>query len=110
MSETGPNEPDIRQNAGRCDICGKPIEMEEGDGMVISEFGVSDDVTEEHGVTDEDAAETIADTLESLGDSPEDYELAETIRNELAFKVHESCINKTEYDKLTVPTEEIDDE
>lgn len=110
MIETPPNGPDIRQNAGRCDICGKQIEMEEGDQLSISEFGVPDDVTEEHGVTDQDAAESIADTLESVGDSPEDHELAETIRNELAFKVHEECINKTAYDKLTVPAEEMDDE
>jgi len=100
------NKPDVRQNAGRCDICGKLVEMDGGDVLSISEpFGVSDDVSEEHGVSDQDAADAVADALERCDDSPETYELAKTIRTDLEFRVHERCLEKTAYDQLTEPSE-----
>lgn len=100
-----PNENDIRQNAGRCDICGKMIEMDGGDTLSISEFTADDEVTEEHGVTDQDAADSVAEALVRCDNSPETFELAKAIRNELAFKVHDSCLEETSYDQLTVPAD-----
>lgn len=34
----------VEQNAGRCDLCRKPIDMSSGDQLVMQEFGAPDDV------------------------------------------------------------------
>jgi hypothetical protein len=97
-------QPDVRQNAGRCDICGKPIVMEDGDEFTTSEFGVFDeDVREEHGLSDQDAADAVADALERIDDSPEAWQLAQAIRENLAFGVHKSCLEDTNYSELEEP-------
>lgn len=103
---------DVRRNAGRCDICGKRISMEDGDVLALHEIGVADEVTEEYGVTDQDAADGVADALESVGDSGVDYDLAQTIREERAFKAHSTCLEGTAYSKLQeqVPEGWTDDE
>lgn len=104
-----PEHYEMMSNAGRCDICGEPIDMESGDNLVLSEYGVEDEITEEHGITDQDAADGVADALERVGDSGADYDLAETIRSELAIRVHRSCLDETAYDKLTVPADEAEE-
>lgn len=96
------NEPDVRQNAGRCDVCGELIDMESGDELVLCEYGIDDeDVKAEHGFTDQDAADAVADALERVGDSGADYELARVIRENLAMRAHRSCLyEKTNYGML----------
>jgi hypothetical protein len=100
MSETDPEG--ILSNAGRCDICGKTIDMrDDGDTLTISEFGVPDEVEQDHGVTDQEAADAVADALERVGDSGADYDLAETIREEHIIRVHSECLyEETAYGEL----------
>ncbi|WP_135822987.1 hypothetical protein [Halostella litorea] len=90
----------ITQNAGRCDICGKPIDMESGDRLVIQEAEMPDDVGEEYGLSVADAAEAIADALERVGDGGADYELARVMREDHAFAVHGDCLDETNFSEL----------
>ena len=92
---------EMMSNAGRCDVCGKPVDMESGDRLALEEFGVPDEVKEEYGTTDQEAADAVADALERVGDSGADYDLAETIREELAIRAHQSCLDEeTSYGEL----------
>lgn len=92
----------IEQNAGRCDICGTPIDMSVGDRLVTSEFGIQDgsDLPDGHDLTDQDAADAVADALEQVGDTGADYELARVIREEHAMCVHGDCLDETSYSML----------
>lgn len=92
-------EPDIRQNAGRCDWCGEMIEMDGGDTLTITteeELG-----NEEHGISPQEAANAIADALEQIG-GPKDAMLADTIREELGYKVHDRCFEESSLTELYV--------
>lgn len=94
---------DVRQNAGRCDWCGKPVDMSSGDHLIIAaeeDFG-----NEEHGVSPEEAAAAIADALESVG-SPKDAMLADVIREETGYRLHKRCYEESAFDQLTVPEDE----
>lgn len=95
----------VKQNAGRCDICGKLIDMEHaGHTLVVSDpITAPDDIKEEHGTTDQDAADAVADALEEVGDSPENHELTKVIREQREYKSHKSCLGETAMDKLEVP-------
>jgi len=77
--------------------------MEDGDEFTTSEFGVEDEVAEEHDLSDQDAADAVADALERIDDSPEAWELANAIRENLAFGVHKSCLEDTNYSELEEP-------
>ena len=107
MSANG--EPDITTNAGRCDICGKLIDMRDGgDKLSISEFGVMDEeVKEEYDLDDEDAIYAVAQALEAVAETPEGYELAASIRETGWMRVHGDCLEKTNFDQLegAVPDE-----
>jgi hypothetical protein len=92
----------ILSNAGRCDICGSPIDMRDaGDQLVIQEFGVDEETTAEHGVTDADAIDAVADAMEAVAESGAGYDLAETIRESGAIRTHERCVSETNFSKLT---------
>lgn len=99
---------DITTNAGRCDICGKTIDMRDGgDEMTIAEFGVQhEEVKEIHGITDQEAADAVADAMEREAESSAGYELAKVIREEHMIRVHNSCLDETNYSVLEteVPT------
>jgi len=97
---------DVRQNAGRCDICGSPIDMSSGDNLVMSEFGIQDeDVKEEHDLSDQDAIDAVADALERVAEGGADYELAEVIREDGEIRVHADCLDETNYSKLQTATD-----
>lgn len=96
------SKPDIRQNAGRCDICGSHIEMESGDRLCMIEFD-ADDIDDELDISDQDVADGVADALERVGDDGADYDLAQTIREEHEIGVHSSCLDQTAYSKLEQP-------
>lgn len=94
--------PDVTTNAGRCDICGKFIDMRHGDDeLVIAEFGdVEDQFTEEYGLTDQDAIDAVADALERVAETPEGSELAKCIRETGWMRVHGDCLDGTNYSQL----------
>lgn len=94
---------DVTTNAGRCDVCGDPIDMRDADDTLTTiGFGVQDQkVAETYGITDQDAADAVADALERVGESGADYDLAETIRADHAITVHKSCLyDRTNYGML----------
>lgn len=91
---------DMMSNAGRCDLCGKPIDMESGDNLVLSEFGVDDEVKAEHGITDRQAIDAVADAMDRVAESGAGYELARVIRENGAYKLHRECLDDTNYSML----------
>lgn len=93
-----PQDVDIRQNAGRCDLCGNPIEMENGDTFETLEF--NDEVTEQHGIPQNEQADAIARALESINDTVEDRVLAEVLREKGNFGLHGDCLDDTSYGQL----------
>jgi hypothetical protein len=106
MPET-PRQP-IEQNAGRCDICGSPIDMTSGDELVISEFGPPQEVVEEHGIDPEQAVTAVADTFDDLAESPEGHELADVIRETAEMKVHQSCLDDTNWHMMQAGSQPAD--
>ena len=77
------------RNMGRCDVCGKPIDMEHAeDELVIME---NDD---EHGFSEEEIAQAMADALRRTG-RPEDYSAAKAYEEDGGFMAHEECYQKT---------------
>jgi len=95
----------IKTNAGRCDICGEIIDMRDSnDKLTISEYAIFDeDVKNNSDLTDQDAANAVADALEDIGDTKFDKILADVIREDLEMKVHKSCLDKTSYSMLEHP-------
>ncbi|NUC74985.1 hypothetical protein HTZ84_22230 [Haloterrigena sp. SYSU A558-1] len=94
-------EPNVEQNAGRCDICGSPIDMTAGDELVLSEYGIDDeDVRAEYDLDDQDAIDAVADALESVAESGAGRELASVIRETGTMRVHQSCLEETNYSLL----------
>lgn len=93
---------DIRTNAGRCDICGSPIDMEHaGDTLSIYEFGIEDEeFKKQHGLSDQDAANGVADALERVSETAAGRDLARVIRKEQAFAVHNTCLSETNFSML----------
>ncbi|PGF14234.1 hypothetical protein CP556_24825 [Natrinema sp. CBA1119] len=100
----------IEQNAGRCDLCGSPIDMSSGDRLVMQEFGIQDEscLPDDHDFADQDAADAVADALEAVGDDGADYELANVIREDLEIRVHGDCLDETNFGLLEteVPADE----
>lgn len=98
MTERHPTEANrVVRNAGRCDWCGKIISMADGDTLVIAaeeDFG-----NEEHDVSPQEAADAIADALERAG-GPKDAMLADIIREELGYRLHNRCYEETAYSML----------
>lgn len=70
----------VKQNAGRCDTCGTIIDMSEGDRLEMYEYEAPDAFRQEYGTTDQEAANTVADALEAVGDSGASYERARVNR------------------------------
>lgn len=99
----------VLTNAGRCDICGNIIDMEdEGDRLVLVEYGdIDDELTEKHGITDQDAIDAVADAMERVAECGAGYELAAVIRKQGQIRVHKSCLEDTNYSQLEqeVPAE-----
>lgn len=91
---------DVTTNAGRCDICGETIDMKDGgDTLVLTEYTIPENSDSD--VTDQECADAVADALERVGESGADYDLAKTIREQCAIRVHESCLyKKTNYGQL----------
>lgn len=83
-------DPDLRQNAGRCDICGSIVNMEDGDRLTCID----------NSETPPGAREAIADMIEQMGETGADYELARLLREREAINVHSSCLEKTPYTDL----------
>jgi len=95
-------EHDITTNAGRCDICGEPIDMRDSDDVLtVQEFGIQDEsVKEEHDLTDDDAINAVADAMEREADSGAGYDLAETIRENGEIRTHRDCLESTNFTNL----------
>ena len=96
------SEDAVEQNAGRCDLCGKPIDMTSGDRLVMQEFGIPDDadVPDEFQISDQEAADAVADALEAVGDGGADYELARVIREDHEMRAHGDCLDETNFEML----------
>lgn len=91
------SEQDIRQNAGRCDWCGSPVDMESGDVLTIAseeDFG-----NEEHDVSPQEAVDAIADAMKAIG-CPKDEMLADTLREEIGYRLHERCFQESALEEL----------
>lgn len=82
----------IQSNAGRCDWCGKFINMNDGDELVIS--SEEDFESDEHDFSAEDVIEEIADSIELIG-GPKDEMLADHLREEHGYRLHGTCFDKT---------------
>jgi hypothetical protein len=75
--------------------------MSSGDRLVLSEFGIQDEgLKQEHGLTDQDAIEAVADALEREAGSGKGYELAKVIRQEGKMRAHRDCLDETNYTVL----------
>lgn len=104
------DQPDrrIQTNAGRCDVCGRTIDMRDaGDelGSAVVE-GASDESREKYGHTEQDARDALADGFESVGETGADYELARVIREHGRIHAHRDCLDDTVYTTLDwAPTE-----
>ena len=96
----GPEHYELMSNAGRCDICGKPVDMSSGETLTIQEFGVDEEAAEEYGVTDEGAINAVADAMNQVAESGAGYELAAVIRENGAIRVHDSCLDETNFSML----------
>ena len=113
MSGDEPTKADlsVMTNAGRCDICGNIIDMrDEGDELVLIEHGdVDDELTQQHGITDQDAIDAVADAMKRVAECGAGYDLAETIRDQGEIRVHQRCLDDTNYSKLEteVPESEL---
>lgn len=102
--ETPPDR-SVLSNAGRCDLCGTPVDMRDsGDELVIQEFGIQDEeLRQKHGLTDQDAQAAVADAMERVAESGAGLELARIIRDEGRYRVHNDCLAETNFSQL--PTE-----
>lgn len=78
-----------KSNMGRCDICGKPIDLEAGQKLTVSDGGLPDD---------EGFWDSLANHLERQG-KPADYTLAEAFREQHGYKAHRSCMQGTSWPK-----------
>lgn len=95
----------IKTNAGRCDICGEIIDMRDSDDkLTMSEYAIYDEeVKQNSDLTDQDAADSVADALVEMGGNKYDRILADVIREDLEMKVHKDCLDKTNYSMLEHP-------
>jgi len=94
-------------NAGRCDICGKPVNMRDADDRLVhQEFGVDEATEAEHGITDADAIDAVADAMEQVGETGAGYDLAEVIREKGSIHTHERCLDETNYSLLTTEADQ----
>lgn len=99
MSASGEPSP---SNMGRCDLCGKTIDLEhEDDKLVIQEF--DDLAIPEEGVSHQEA---LAGVLRALDASSNVYDdmAAEAIREDGGYKAHERCS-----DKMSLVYEEVEE-
>jgi hypothetical protein len=90
-----PDNNEILSNAGRCDLCGEPIDMRDsGDSLALWE-------PTEEGESDE-WAEAIARALRRSNDDVMTLDLADLIeeRGMLDLKVHQSCLDETGYAEM----------
>lgn len=86
-----PTNRSVLSNPGRCNICGQLIDMRDaGEMLVFQEFSVDDEIKEQYGVTDQDAADAVANALEAVAESCSGHELATVIRNNLQIRAHKS--------------------
>lgn len=98
----GPEHYELMSNAGRCDWCGKTVDMDSGDEMVIAaeeEFG-----NEEAGVCPQLAAHAVADALERIG-GPKDAMLADVLRESPSYRLHGRCFDESALSDLHQPIE-----
>lgn len=82
----------------RCDWCGEPIEMDEGDQLDVSVFESVDEDVDGNPLPQEisakKVAEAIADAVENLGGT-KDAILAEAIRAEHSYRLHDECFEQS---------------
>lgn len=88
-------------NQGRCDVCGKPIDMRDaGDNLATMEF----DEPDVDGITIEDARAAMVDALRAGDASPEDHMLADAIEERGTYAAHQRCVDESSIPDF--PTEE----
>lgn len=84
----------------RCDLCGSPVDAS-GDEFAVLECSDLGDGGE---VSDQAAADAVANALEDIGGSGADYELARLIREDPEVCVHRQCLDGTAYSQLVADT------
>lgn len=102
----GPEHYALTSNAGRCDWCGKTVDMDGGDHLLIAadeDFG-----NEEYNVSPQEAADAIADALESIG-GPQDGMLADVLRENPSYRLHGRCFEESALSDLHEDVTEVDE-
>lgn len=74
----------------RCDWCGEPVDVDEGDHLHTSVF----EGVDEWNVTPDDVADAVAVAIKNVG-GPRDKVLADTIRENNGYSLHSECLEET---------------
>lgn len=97
---------DVRQNAGRCDWCGKHVEMDGGDRLMMSEQVDVDQL--DHDLDEQQIADGIARAVERIG-GPKDAMLADEIREDGSWRLHGRCYDESALPEIYDEPEEFED-
>lgn len=85
----------VESNAGRCDVCGKPVDMRDGgDGLVFIEASDPD----AEGVDKQDMIDAMADGLERVAERGHDHagklrEISRVFRQDGIVRAHRRCLD-----------------
>lgn len=80
-------------NMGRCDICGKTVDLEHADDEMVIAAG-EDFGNEEEGISADEAIDAIVRALDR-SDNVKDDMLADALREEQSYRVHQRCLDET---------------
>ena len=78
---------------GRCDICGKPIDLEHA-GDVLTVYSLDDIHVDDEEVNEQMIEEAIIESLE-VSELAEDALLLEALNEHREAKMHQRCFRKT---------------
>lgn len=106
--ERSPETPDGPGSGvlGRCDICGKLIDTNQGHTGVSPDFEPSDQLQREENIDRETVAEATAKAFEPFVETATDREVLETIREEGKLDTHYDCLEDTSFPTLLVDVED----
>lgn len=79
-------------NMGRCDICGKPIDMRDaGDELATMEFNEPDDDR----FSADDIRDAMVRALRGGSPTPADHMLADAIEESGTYVAHQRCVDES---------------